>query len=96
MIADLENQHPDANRLEGIWEAVLYVEKAILQDRVDATRWGYAAQYLRYVHLDELAMEAVKRGYELSPGDRQVLAERLAQFAYRGVSQRPMTRPRSS
>ncbi len=85
MIADLGTQHPDANRLEGIWEALLYVEKAILQDRVDATRWGYAAQYLRYVHLDELAMEAVKRGYEMSSGDRQVLAERLAQFAYRGM-----------
>ncbi len=84
MIADLETQQPEANRLEGIWEAVMYVEKAILHDDVDATRWGYAAQYLRFVQLDDLAMEAVERGFELSPGDRQVLAERLAQLAYRG------------
>ena len=83
-IADLGTQHPEANRLAGIWEALQYVEKAILHDSVDAQRWGYAAQYLRYVHLDELALEAVERGYELSSGERKVLAERLAQLMFRG------------
>ena len=84
MIADLGTQQPEANRLVGIWEALQYVEKAILHDGVDASRWGYAAQYLRHVHLDELALEAVERGYKLDSGNRQVLTERLAQFAYRG------------
>lgn len=84
MIADLGTQRPQADRLAGVWEALLYVEKAILHDEVDAQRWGYAAQYLRYVHLDELAFEAADRGYELGSGDRQVLTERLAQLGARG------------
>ncbi len=84
MIADLGTQHAEANRLVGIWEALQYVEKAILHDSVDASRWGYCAQYLRHVHLDELAWEAVERGFKLDSGDRQVLTERLAQLAYRG------------
>lgn len=84
MIADLATQRPDADRLAGVWEALLYVEKAIVHDDVDAQRWGYAAQYLRYVHLDELAFEASDRGYKLGSGDRQVLAERLAQLTSRG------------
>jgi tetratricopeptide (TPR) repeat protein len=84
MIADLGTQRPGVDRLAGVWEALLYVEKALVHDEVDAQRWGYAAQYLRYVHLDELAFEAADRGYKLGSGDRQVLAERLAQLAYRG------------
>ena len=84
MIADLETQAPGADRLAGIWEALLYVEKAIVHDGVDAQRWGYAAQYLRYANLDELAFEAAERGYRLGAGDRQVLAERLAQLVSRG------------
>ena len=84
MIADLGTQHPGANRLEGIWVALLNVEKALLHDDVDPPRWGYVAQYLRYLHLDDLALEATDRGYKLGSGDRQVLAERLAQLAYRG------------
>ena len=84
MIADLGTQKEEADRLAGVWEALLYVEKAIVHDEMDAQRWGYAAQYLRYVHLDELAFEAADRGYKLGSGDRQVLAERLAQLTYRG------------
>lgn len=84
VIADLATQDPGANRLVGIWEALMYVEKALVHDAVDAQRWGYAAQYLRYVHLEELAFEASDRGYKLSAGDRQVLAERIPQLANRG------------
>lgn len=84
MIADLATQEPGADRLAGVWEALLYVEKAIVQDGADAQRWGYSAQYLRYVHLDELAFETADRGYKLGAGDRQVLAERLSQLANRG------------
>jgi tetratricopeptide (TPR) repeat protein len=84
MIADLGTQRPGADRLAGVWEALLYVEKAIVHDRVDAQRWGYAAQYLSYVHLDELAFEAADRGYKLGAGDRQVLAQRLSQLGNRG------------
>jgi tetratricopeptide (TPR) repeat protein len=84
MIADLGTQRPEADRLAGIWDALLYVEKALLHDRVDPQRWGYAAQYLRFLHLDELAFEAADRGYELGSAERQVLAERLAQLAHRG------------
>ena len=84
IIADLGTQVPGANRLEGVWEALFYVEKALVHDRVDAQRWGYAAQYLRYVHLDELAFECADRGYRVGAGDRQVLVERLPRLVNDG------------
>jgi tetratricopeptide (TPR) repeat protein len=84
IIADLMTQRPGADRAAGVWEALAYVERALVHDDVDAQRWGYAAQYLRYAGLEELAFEAVSRGYELSAGDRQVLAERLPLLANRG------------
>ncbi len=84
IIADLATQEPRSDRLSGIWEALLFVEKALVHDDVDAQRWGYAAQYLRYVNLKALAFEAAERGYRLGAEDRQVLAERLPVLANRG------------
>ena len=83
IIADLQSQRPDADRRAGILEAILFVEKALCHDDTDAQRWGYAARFLRYAGLEELAFEAVKRGYALAATDRQVLAERLPLLANR-------------
>jgi tetratricopeptide (TPR) repeat protein len=85
IVSDLMTQRPGTDRGAGIWEAIAYVERAIVYDDADALRWGYAARYLRYARLDELAFEAVNRGYELSAGDREVLAERLPMLASRGM-----------
>ena len=85
IVADLMTQRPGSDRRAGTWEAIAYVERALVYDDADALRWGYAAQYLRYAGFDELAFEAVKRGFELSAGDRQVLAERLPMLASRGL-----------
>ena len=84
IVEDLMTQRPGTDRSVGIWESLSYVERALVHDDVDAQRWGYAAQYLRYAGLDELAFETVIRGYELSAGDRQVLAERLPLLINRG------------
>ena len=81
IIADLATQQAGADRLSGVWQALMYVEKAIVHDDVDAQRWGYAAQYLRYAGLRALAFEAADRGYRLGSGDRQVLVERLPLLA---------------
>jgi tetratricopeptide (TPR) repeat protein len=84
VIADVATQRPAADRRAGIWEAITYVEKALVHDRVDAQRWGYAAQYLRYAELEQLAFEAVEEGYARFATDRTVLAERLPLLANRG------------
>ncbi|HEV2787178.1 MAG TPA: hypothetical protein VGV67_12350 [Solirubrobacteraceae bacterium] len=84
IIEDLITQRPGADRRAGVWVALTYVERALIHDEVDAQRWGFAAQYLRYARLEELAFEAVSRGYELSTVDRQVLAERLPLLANQG------------
>ena len=48
IIADLESQRPDADRWRpGLFEALMYVEKALVHNHTDAQRWGYVAQYLR-------------------------------------------------
>jgi tetratricopeptide (TPR) repeat protein len=84
ILEDLSTRHPDADRQDGIWQALMYVERALIHDEADPPRWGYAAQYLRHAGLEQLAFEAVERGYELSSTDRVVLAERSWQLARRG------------
>ena len=84
IVADLQSQRPDTDRRRpGLFEALMYVEKAIVHNYTDAQRWGYVAQYLRYLGLEELAFEAAEAGYELAAADRQVLAERLPLLANR-------------
>ncbi|MDP8929105.1 MAG: hypothetical protein M3O70_11180, partial [Actinomycetota bacterium] len=83
IIADLQSQRPGADRRAGIFEALMFVEKSLVHDDTDAQRWGYAAQFLRYAGLEQLAFEAVERGYALAALDRQVLAERLPLLANR-------------
>jgi tetratricopeptide (TPR) repeat protein len=83
IVSDLASQHPDADRRSGLFEAILYVEKALIRNHTDAQRWGYAAQFLRYVGLEQLAFEADDAGYRLASADRQVLAERLPLLANR-------------
>ncbi len=84
ILSDLESQRPEADRRAGLCEALMYVEKALVHGQTDAQRWGYAAQFLRYLGLDELAHEAADAGFGLAPADRQVLAERLVSLAQRG------------
>lgn len=83
IIADLHSQRTEADRRAGVFEAVMFVEKALVHDDTDAQRWGYAAQFLRYAGLEQLAFEAAERGYALAATDRQVLAERLPLLANR-------------
>jgi tetratricopeptide (TPR) repeat protein len=81
IVSDLESQRPGADRRAGLFEALLYVEKALALNYTDAQRWGYVAQFLRYLGLEQLAFEAVEAGYRLASADRQVLAERLPLLA---------------
>jgi tetratricopeptide (TPR) repeat protein len=84
IVADLESQLPDTDRRRpGLFEALLYMEKALVHNHTDAQRWGYVAQFLRYLGLEQLAFEAAEAGYSLSAADRQVLAERLPLLANR-------------
>jgi tetratricopeptide (TPR) repeat protein len=84
IIADLESQRPDTDRRRpGLFEALLYMEKALVHNHTDAQRWGYLSQYLRYLGYEQLAFEAAEAGYQLASVDRQVLAERLPLLANR-------------
>jgi tetratricopeptide (TPR) repeat protein len=82
--ADLESQRPDTDRRRpGLFEALLFMEKALVHNHTDAQRWGYLSQYLRYLGYERLAFEAADAGYQLTSADRQVLAERLPLLANR-------------
>jgi len=83
IISDLESQRPEADRRAGLFEALMYVEKALVHNHTDAQRWGYVAQFLRYLGLEQLAFEAAESGYRLASADRQVLVERLPLLANR-------------
>jgi tetratricopeptide (TPR) repeat protein len=83
IVSDLESQRPEADRRSGLFEALMYVEKALVHNHTDAQRWGYLAQFLRYLGLEQLAFEAAESGYQLASTDRQVLVERLPLLANR-------------
>ena len=84
IIADLESQRPDTDRRRpGLFEALLFMEKALVHNHTDAQRWGYLSQYLRYLGFEQLAFEAAEAGFQLASADRQVLAERLPLLANR-------------
>ena len=84
IVADLESQRPDTDRRRpGLFEALLYVEKALVHNYTDGQRWAYVAQFLRYLGFELLAFEAAEAGYRLAAADRQVLAERLPLLANR-------------
>jgi Tfp pilus assembly protein PilF len=84
VLADLATQLPGGDREAGLWTAIANVERALAHDDSDAQRWAFAAQYLRYAGLEELALEAVNRGGSLKADDRRVLVERLVLLAARG------------
>jgi predicted Zn-dependent protease len=84
IVADLESQRPDTDRRRpALFEALMYVEKALVHNHTDGQRWAYVAQFLRYLGLELLAFEAADAGYRLAAADRQVLAERLPLLANR-------------
>ena len=80
-IVDLASYAPGQDRGLGSWEAVLYVERALVHDEGEPRRWGLAARHIRACRLDHLALEAAERGYALGPADAVVLSERLALLA---------------
>ena len=83
-IADLASYAPGQDRIVGSWEATLQVERALVHDEGEPRRWGLAARHMRACGLNQLAFEAVDRGYAVGSTDALVLGERLALLANLG------------
>lgn len=66
------------------WEAVLYLEKALVLQTGNAGLWGLSARYLRALGMDSAALESADRGFTLDPGHTEVLNQRLALLANAG------------
>ncbi len=84
IIADFERYARTATRSQGDWEALVYVERALVHDQGLASAWGLEAKYLRARGLRRTALEAAERGYDLDPSLYTVLTERMALLAELG------------
>jgi tetratricopeptide (TPR) repeat protein len=80
-----EIAQPDAaESREGLWEALLFVQRALTHDGLDGRRWGFAARFLRDLELPALAFESVECGYHLNESDSEVLQQRMMLLANLG------------
>lgn len=66
------------------WEAMVYVEKALVLDNTDARTWGLSARFLRALSMASAALESADRGFALNPDNDLVLTQRLALQANAG------------
>ncbi|MEN6375100.1 MAG: FHIPEP family type III secretion protein [Smithella sp.] len=70
---------------EYIWEAVAYIERAILLNESEARRWGFLGRYHNNLNNESTAVHATAVGMELNSSDIVVLEERASILANIGA-----------
>jgi len=77
-ISELLGHAQDTDYMAACWEALVYIEKALVLDSSDAGNWGSCSRLLRRLAMENAALECADRGFELDPDNHEVLKERLA------------------
>ncbi len=72
---------PHANQWTLWWEAIVYLERALLLDESEAYRWAALGRYYRYLQIEVNALTVTDRAFELNSSNRAVLEERAAILA---------------
>jgi tetratricopeptide (TPR) repeat protein len=84
IIAEKEWYTREHNRADARWEAVYFVEKALVHADGDSYRWGFATKYLDLGGLPMNALEAAERGVALGGTWETLLSGRVALLANAG------------
>ena len=66
------------------WEAVAFIERALLLNPEDSSAWTYLCRYHRLLGNDRTALQSVAKAWEKAPEDIAVLDERAAVLAEAG------------
>jgi tetratricopeptide (TPR) repeat protein len=81
IIGEKEWYTREKDRADARWEAVYFVEKALVHADDDSYRWGFATKYLSLVGLPTNALEAAERGVALGGTWETLLSGRVALLA---------------
>lgn len=73
------------NRHRAWWEAVLFLERAILLDEQEVRPWAYLGRLHRVLDNEATALHATARAYELDANDTSAIEERAATLADSGA-----------
>ena len=85
LISEQQTFLPEVDDFRGLWwEAVAYLERAILLNDADTFRWAYLGRYHRSLENESNALQATARALELDPEDATSLEERAAILANTG------------
>ena len=84
IIGEKEWYFREKDRADARWEAVYFIEKALVHADDDSYRWGFATKYLNLVGLPTNALEAAERGVALGGTWETLLSERVALLANAG------------
>jgi tetratricopeptide (TPR) repeat protein len=77
LLSELAAQAAEGALGAAAWEALTYIEKALVLNQADARLWGWHSRFLSRLSMNSAAMESADRGFTLDPDDRTVLRLRL-------------------
>lgn len=84
LLCELEARLDPARRIDYWWDAIRWLEVALILDPKDAYSWAYLGRFFRYLNLESNGELVGRRTIELDKDNLAVLEERAALLANRG------------
>ena len=84
LVCELEARLHPARRLNHWWDAIRWLEAALVLDPNDAYSWAYLGRFFRYLDLESNGEIVTSRAVELDEDNLASLEERAAVLANRG------------
>ena len=84
LLCELEARLDPARRLDYWWDAVRWLELALVLDPKDTYSWAYLGRFFRYLNLESNGELVSRRTVELDKDNLAALEERAAMLANRG------------
>lgn len=84
LISERRGEISPTNRWSNLWNAVSWIEQALLWEPGRARWWAYLGRNYRQLYAESNSLSATLRAIELSPDDKTALEERAAILANRG------------
>ena len=84
LVCELEARLDPSRRLNHWWNAIRWLEAALVLDPSDADSWAYLGRFFRYMDLESNGDVVTRRALELDQDNLAALEERSAVLANRG------------
>ncbi len=81
LINDSLARMPDVDRWSLWWEAVVYIERAIILQETNPQYWSYLSRFYRFLETEASALRATGRAIDYDPDNLDALDEHVANLA---------------